>query len=62
MSKSFEQLPDFNSRIELVTYLRLLAQDIEDGNIDWIDYYFSKSYNKDTLGILFKIETLEKRL
>lgn len=61
MSKSFEQLPDFNSRIETVTFLRVLAEDIEQGNIQIKGADISKYWDCCVKGISVNIETTEER-
>ena len=59
MSKSFEQLPNFGSRIELITFLRLLADDIENGATFVKSGRFSKYWEITEKGLYIHIETVE---
>lgn len=61
MSKSFEQLPDFGSRIELATFLRLLADDIENGVTLLKSGTYNKYWEYGHKGLHIKLETVEPR-
>lgn len=59
MSKSFEALPEFYSKIETATFLRALADDIEQGKLALVDAQMTKYYEYHRKGIKVVIETTE---
>ena len=62
MSKSFEALPDFYQRVELATFLRLLADDIEQGRTYLVDAQMAKYWEYGRKGIKLNMETMESKL
>lgn len=62
MSKSFEALPDFYSKVETATFLRALADDIEQGKLALLDAQMTKYYEYGHKGIKLVMETREARL
>lgn len=62
MSKSFEALPDFYSKVETSTFLRALADDIEQGKLALVDAQMTKYYEYGRKGIRVAMETTEARL
>ena len=60
MSKSFEQLPDFNSTVETITFLRALAEDIEQGIVRIKSADMSKYWGDSGKGVPVNLETVEE--